>query len=58
MNAICFHHRRSLAAAFAAALPSLSALEGERAGVRCWLFVPGDPEFMALEREGKINWLK
>ena len=58
MNAICFHHRRSLAAAFAAALPSLSALEGERAGVRCWLFVPDNPEFKALKKEIKIGWLK
>jgi hypothetical protein len=40
-----------------AALPSLSASDGERAGVRCWLFV-GDPEFKALEKEIKVVWLK
>lgn len=41
----------------AAALLSLSALEGERAGVRCWR-LPGDPEFKPLEKESKIVWLK
>ena len=57
MNAHCFNHRR-LAAAFAAAFFSLSALEGERAGVRCWRPIIGDPEFKALEKEIKIAWLK
>ena len=56
MNAHCFNHRR-LAAAFAAAFFSLSALEGERAGVRCWRFTR-DPEFKALAKEIKINWLR
>ena len=41
----------------AATLPSLSASQGERAGVRCWRFT-GDPEFKALEKEIKINWLR
>ena len=47
-----------LADAFAAAFFSLSALEGERAGVRCWRPIIGDPEFKALEKEIKIAWLK
>ena len=41
----------------AATLPSLSASQGERAGVRCF-FGTGDPEFKALEKEIKIHWLK
>ena len=41
----------------AAALPSLSASDGERVGVRCSLST-ADPDFKALEKEIKINWLK
>ena len=48
MNAICFHHRRSLAAAFAAALAKEKKAE----------LVTGDPEFKALEKEIKMVWLK
>jgi len=40
-----------------AALFSLSASQGERAGVRCWRRT-GDPEFKPLEKEIKVNWLK
>ena len=45
--------RQTLAAAFL----SLSASQGERAGVRCWRLT-GDPEFKALEKEIKVHWLK
>lgn len=56
MNARCSNHR-PLADAFAAALYSLSASQGERAGVRCF-FGTGDPEFIALGKAITILLLK
>jgi ribonuclease VapC len=50
-------HKISLADAFAAALFSLSAAQGERAGVRCF-FGTGDPEFKAQGKAITIHRLK
>ena len=56
MNTSRTNFHSDLPDAFAAALFSLSASQGERAGVRS--LPTGVPEFKPLEKEIKISWLK